>query len=232
MQATYVPPVKTPLTFEKAHQCMRWALKTHIGAEPTDEVVALALAKTALETGRWKAIYNSNWGNVKATDQYVGMYTCFKCNEILTRAGKQKVIWFAPEGELSSKDGMVVGQRWPVPPGHIQSRFRAYANAYDGADQYVSFVANGRYKLAWQALLQGSVTGYVHELKVKGYFTAHESEYLRGVEGLYREMLKRVQGVPDPDLAKVEWDRLKDLIPRIQFSLDELLRETPPEPNA
>ena len=50
---------------------MRWALATHLGQKEhdvRDEVVALALAKTALETGRWTAIWCDNWGNVKAGD--------------------------------------------------------------------------------------------------------------------------------------------------------------------
>ena len=52
MQATYVRAEKTPLSFEEAAASMRVALEETIGADPSAEVLSLALAKTALETGR------------------------------------------------------------------------------------------------------------------------------------------------------------------------------------
>ena len=42
MQAVYTEPTKTPLTFQQAAACMKWALKARISTDPTDEVLALA----------------------------------------------------------------------------------------------------------------------------------------------------------------------------------------------
>jgi len=223
MKAVYTDPIKTPLTFEQAEHVMRWALSTHLGKserDVPDEVVALALAKTALETGRWTAIWNDNWGNIKAGDRYEGMFTCIVLNEVLRRGGKDVVVWFAPEGELSaapSKGGKLIAPPIPVPAGHPQTRMRAFANEFDGADSYVEFVANGRYKAAWTALLRGEPVQYVHELRLKGYFTADEATYAKGVEALFREMLSRIRKLPDVPEADVDWTLLRAQLPHLDF---------------
>ncbi len=192
MTATYVEDLLTPFSLETAAAAMKAALQTQLGRAPSDEVLALALAKTALETGRYKSIHRYNWGNVKAGAAYVGMYTAFACNEVL--AGK--LVWFSPRGRLDKQGGVVVAEHYDGEPWHPQTRFRAYANEYDGSYEYVALIANGRYKKAWAALLAGSVSGFVHELKLAGYFTADEALYLKGVSGLYQEMLARVRGLP------------------------------------
>ena len=222
MKAVYVEPARTPISFERASAAMRWALKAQTGTDTPAEVLALALAKTALETGRWTQIWCDNWGNVKASDSYAGMFTCITLNEVLPGRG---VVWFAPDGELSaapSRGGRVVGQVYPVPDGHPQTRMRAYANEFDGADCYVDFVANGRYSQAWQRLLAGDAVGYVHQLKARGYFTADEAVYAKGVTSLQREFLARLRNEEPAPAVDLEWLRLLHLVP-LQFSIEELL---------
>lgn len=229
MRAIYVPPVRTPIPFEQALACMRWALKCQLGYEPPDEVVALALAKTALETARWTQIWLYNFGNVKAGPDYVGWYTCILLNEVLRRGGRDVVVWFSPEGELTaapSRGGKLVGPPIPVPEGHPQTRMRAHVNKYDGASCYVDFVAGGRYREAWSHLLRGDAAAYVHALKLQGYFTADESVYAKGVISLQREMLARIRAEAPPPAVDLEWARLKILVPQLQFDASELLETT------
>lgn len=197
MTAVYVEDQLTPMSFEDAAEAMTAALTDQLKAPPSDEVKALALAKTALETARWQSIHLSNWGNVKAGTAYVGMYTAFACNEVL---GGQ-VVWFSPRGRLDKKGGSVVAEAFDGEPWHPQTRFRAYANRFDGAYQYVELIATGRYQAAWARLLAGDPAGFVHALKLAGYFTADESLYLAGVLGLYKEMLARVRGLPHEHLV-------------------------------
>lgn len=195
MIATYMPPVKTPFTFDEAADAMRWAMQSAAGDDVNNDVLALALAKSALETGRWKSIWNNNWGNVKAGPDYEGWYTCIVLNEVLMRHGKPSLVWFAPEGELTAspaKGGKLTGKIYPVPDGHPQTRMRHYANRFDGADQYVRFVASGRYKHAWAALLQGDAREYVRRLKAAKYFTADETRYHAGVASLQREFVRKL----------------------------------------
>lgn len=192
MTAVFVDAEKRPLAFDQAAGAMKAALSGQLGHDPPDEVLALGLAKTALETGRWQSMWNDNWGNIKAGLAYVGMYTAFACNEVLGG----KVVWFSPRGRLDKQGGTVVAEAFDAEPWHPQTRFRAYANEFDGCYSYVDLISTGRYKVAWAMLLSGNVTGFVHELKLAGYFTADEGLYLKGVQGLYNEMLARVKGLP------------------------------------
>jgi hypothetical protein len=197
MLATYTSDALTVLSFEEARDAVRWALKAQTGTLPMTDVLALALAKTALETGRWTKIHRYNFGNVKAGETYSGQYTCFACGENLADGEH----WFEPDGmDRNKRTGVVTGQgTLAVPPGHPQTRFRAYANEFDGAGAYVSFVAGGRYAQAWLRLLAGDAAGYVHALKLAGYFTAPEEPYRAGVVSLQREFLGKLRGeTPEP----------------------------------
>lgn len=198
MLATFTEDELTPFLFEEAEEALRWALSTTLGHDPTDEVVALALAKIFLETGRLAACHKWNVGNIKAAASYIGMYTAFACNEIIGG----KAVWYSPYGRLDKKGGVPVAEFYKGEPWHPQTRFRAYANHFDGMDQYVTFIATGRYKVAWAKLLFGDAVGFVHELKLAGYFTADEALYLKGVRGLYNELLARVQKLPHEHLVE------------------------------
>jgi hypothetical protein len=188
MIATWVPAKLTPLTFDEAASAMRLALAVSIGKDPTREVLALALAKTALETAHWKSIYAWNFGNVKAGATYAGNYCCISLNEVIGG----KVVWFSPRGRLDRKGGVVVAEPFEDPPGHPQTRMRAYSSAAEGARAYVAFVASGRYAAAWKRLLAGDAVGYVTLLRQAGYFTAPLDDYIRGVVGLQRQFLAKL----------------------------------------
>ena len=220
MKAIYVNPVRTQLSFGEAAECHRWALKELIGTKLNDNVLSLAMAKTSLETGNYKYMWNWNFGNVKASDSYVGIYTCITLNEVLNG----KLVWFAPEGQLSAspaKGGKLIQAPINVPEGHPQTRMRAFANQYDGIDQYMSFLANGRYKTAFNEMLTGNATNYVHQLKVHGYFTASETLYKTGVVNLLMQIYQKLKNLyskePSIDL---EWEELKKLVPEIQIPLE------------
>lgn len=207
MLATWVPARLTPFAFDQAAEAMRAALRDKLTKDPTPEALALALAKSALETGRWRSIWNSNWGNIKAGEKYAGNYCCFELNEVLGG----KVVWFSPRGRLDRKGGSVVAEPFDDPPGHPQTRMRAYANRFDGAFSYVDFVAGGRYSQAWQRLLVGDAVGYVHLLKKAGYFTADEASYAKGVVSLQKEFMGKLSGQnPETfDPPDHEWESLR-----------------------
>jgi hypothetical protein len=198
MRAVYVEPVRTPMSFAEAAHAARWRLKIELGVEPSDEILALFLAKTALETGRWSAIWGGNWGNWKATEEWPDQFTCIVLNEVING----RLVWFAPEGQLSAapnKGGVIVGPRYPVPDGHPQTRMRAFANNYDGIDVYVGSMARGRYREAW---------GYL----------------LKGVVALQKEFLARLRAEAPPPAVDLEWARLKLVVPQLQFDVSELLQ--------
>jgi hypothetical protein len=132
---------------------------------------------------------------VKASESYAGLYCTIELNEVLNG----QVVWFSPRGRLDRKGGKVVAEPFEDPPGHPQTRMRAYLTREDGALAYVAFVAGGRYASAWQHLLVGDAVGYVTELRAKGYFTAPLADYLKGVVALQREFLGKLNGQhPEP----------------------------------
>ena len=191
-------------------------------ARRTIEALALVLGKTGLETSRWQKIYNSNFGNIKAGPNYVGMFTCFPCNEVFD----EKVHWYVPEGEVAYRGGPLLGPPIAVPDGHPQTRFRAYANAWDGALEYARFLKAGRYAKALSAMLSGDAARYVHELKIAGYFTADEASYLKGVRSLQNEFLAKLKGLPHEEVP-ID-DGLVEEVERLQMLwFDTVLHDEP-----
>lgn len=202
MIATFTPDFLTPLTFAEAAEAMRAALASTMTARPTDEVLALALSKCAFETARWKSCHRHNLGNIKAGENFVGMFTSFACGENLADG----VHWFEPDGtdKNLTKGTTTRPVAYSVPPGHPQTRFRAYANRFDAAYEYVDFVASSHYAQAWKALLTGDATAFVHQLKLAHYFTGPEEAYAKGVVSLQREFSAKLKGL-SPEPAYVDW---------------------------
>lgn len=157
-----------------------------VGRDPGDMALAVFMAQIALETGRGKSCHGWNLGNIKASEDYEGQYSCFRCNEII----QGKVQWFDPDTG-----------GFAVPPGHPQTRFRAYEDApglkpasVRASCEYIAFLATrSRYAKAWQAALAGDPAAYVHELKLAGYFTAAEAPYAKAVVSLVNVYLPSVQ---------------------------------------
>jgi len=221
---TYKENELTPFPFEVAYACMRWALQTFIQGPIPNDVLSLALAKTALETGRWTKIHDYNWGNQKYLSSMAGMFTCFGCDEII---GGHRV-WFDPTTPCDPNDPLGMPNtkfsNCTVPPGNPQTRFRAFANEYDGVDQYVDLIANSkRYSASWKVLLTGNATAWVHALKMAGYFTADEATYAKGVVSLQKEFLSKINKMPVTESLSVAdcHGICQTIVP--QFQLADLL---------
>lgn len=181
MRAIYFPDRLTPLPEEHALRAIRDSFRGVLGEDPSVNTLALLAAQCALETGRWKACHWNNWGNVKASISYEGHYTCFRLNELI----KGKYVWFSPD-----TDG------WALPPGHPQTRMRAYQTSAEGATAHLKFLwGYKRYAQAWKAALRGDPNAFVVELKNAGYFTAHLEPYLKAVESLTREYRRAAEAL-------------------------------------
>lgn len=206
MLAAWVHDKITPLPFDRAAPAMRYALTSALGSKPSEACLALALAKCALETGRWKSCHCWNWGNIKAGEKYEGMFCTFELNEVLREDGKNVVTWFSPRGRIDGKGGKVVAEAWSDPPGHPQTRMRAHENEFAGADAYLQFMiegSSGRFKPAFERMKAGDAGGMVHLMKVAGYMTADEGPYASAVASIQREYLGKLAGQsPDQDVSE------------------------------
>lgn len=154
----------TPLTAAQVIRCFRSAYGTVMGKDPTRECLALLVAQSALETGRWRSIHRFNFGNVKASQDYTGYYCQFRCNEVING----KLQWFDPP--------------------HPQCNFRAFDSDEAGAIDHLRFLSQRkRYARAWEVAQSGMPLAFVDELARAGYFTASKEPYARAVASLWRE---------------------------------------------
>lgn len=177
-----VEAVRKVLSFSEARQAFALAYGRIFKMPPSDEALALLLAHSALETGRWlQGLWCYNFGNKKASLSYPGLHCYFRCNELID--GKYE--WFDPP--------------------HPQTRFRAYLTSADGAEAQVRFLGTAsnpdrpnRYQAAWNALLAGQPENFCAALHRAGYFTAHLGPYQKAVTSLFREFLPDCRGYKPP----------------------------------
>lgn len=185
----YLPPQRTKLSPAEAAISLRDGWEATLGARPKEQTLLLIVAKSGLETGEWQSMWNFNFGNVKALGQYNGSYTCIPLNEQLIRNGEKKLVWFAPEGELTGKGGTVVGERFTIPTeptfgqfGHPQTRMRAYETAIEGGSRYVSALKANFPKSFEAAANGGTAEDFVKTLQAEKYFTAGLAAYVMGTK--------------------------------------------------
>lgn len=165
-----VPARITRLSQIGASRALELAYWNTLGQGCPKGTLAVLLAQTALETGRWKSIWCHNFGNQKASANYRGNVCFFRCNEVLNG----KIEWFDPP--------------------HPQTRFRAYPTPEAGAADYIRFLAvdtNGdghnRYAKTWAAAERGDPEAFTVEAKRAGYFTASLALYQKAMLSLFAE---------------------------------------------
>lgn len=156
-----------------------WRACADIGLAPSVDLVSVLVAHGALETGNFSVgLFNGNVGNVKAGPSYVGKYTCITLNEILRnpKTGKNEEYWFAPEGPLTKHPkhgGVLKYAPMPVPPGHPQTRMRAYDTLDDGIEDKIRFMLQPAYSNALDHARRGDAGSYVRSIRARHYFTAY-----------------------------------------------------------
>lgn len=191
MRAQYVAPVVTPYSLEQMEYAVRVGLTAAIGRRPSDQAIAVAMAKLRLESGNGQHVWNHNLGNVKCSPTAPGNYTCICLNEVI--GGKLK--WFAPEGELIGGRGSPLkNPPLEVPDGEPQTRMQSRAGMTDAGYFYADFIfSNKRYFAAGEALLAGNPEAYSRELSRAGYYTAPVEQYTATMMKLYAPSLALVQ---------------------------------------
>jgi len=174
----YIPVEIKKLGEGQAAVALREAWKRIYKSYPSNKSLALLWSQSALETGRWCIIRNYNFGNIKkrhANPKYKitddkCYFTMFKCGEVIN------------------------GKHIMFDPPHVQTHFRSYMNAVEGAEDYIRFVSKKkRYVKAWKQVLKGDPVAYSKELGRAGYYTANEALYTKGVVRLTNEFLRKAK---------------------------------------
>lgn len=163
------------------------------GGTPKREALALVLAQSALETGRWDKMVDWNFGGVKSQSTRID-HTYFWTAECVAEASGQDVIRKstdqAPAKLAKDQSKCKPGQlRISVGPKHPWARFRAFESAEAGARDYLGFLST-RTK-AWEvANTTADAKAFVAALKKSGYFTGPEDVYFANVSSMQREFLR------------------------------------------
>lgn len=179
-----------------------------MGKYPVPQTLAIHVAQSALETAWWQKMHRFDFGNEKCPADTEGWYCCFRCNEQIDG----KYVWFRPEGQ-EGPGGAIVGQSYTVPPGHPQTRFKAFPSAIEGAAAHFSFLTTGRtgdrYRRAWNEAERGDPGTFVDALKAAKYFTADVLPYKRTVMQLTRRFLRDIDAgiTQSPPMPAVERER-------------------------
>jgi hypothetical protein len=167
---------KTPITPLDVARALRAAWLRLFEVVPADQQIAVLLAQSALETGRWKSCYCWNLGNIKPGSKWSGDCYQIRLNEVI--------------------DGKV---RWFDPP-HPQTNMRAYSSLFDAAADYL-WMLRRRFSSSWTPVLNGDPVAFSQALKRQGYYTADEPPYTKAVKSLFLEyyrLLNTQESSPPP----------------------------------
>jgi hypothetical protein len=199
--------VKNPLTPEQVAQTFVEACWWS-NLQPTNELINMLLAHSALETAHWKWLRCFNFGNVKATSGWIasgGDYCFYVASENLSDQVAQAWLKLA-KPRTDGVDGldMIVRSRradgrlscWFY-PSHPVCRFRAFETALEGGQNYVQKLL-GKYATALAWAKAGNVDMYVKEIHRLGYFTAGFNGYLRVMRYQYNKYRSTKVSLADP----------------------------------
>lgn len=165
----WAPTIKTQFTiFEFTKSLIDVWLKTY-NVIPAKEQLGVIIAQWQLETGSGKHCYNYNIGNVKAVD---------KPNEIVEYCVLNNV-W-----------EIINGKRIILSPNDPGSWFRSFPTLADGVAHHFNFLKNNRYKHAWTAVESGNPAAFAHLLKIAGYYTASEADYIKLMNSFFNSYMK------------------------------------------
>lgn len=190
MIGTYASPVRTAVSTTEALAGFLDGWRERFSKLPSGACIATLTAQSALESGWWRSMWNNNPSNIKASEKWTGQYTCIRLNERLNGV----YVWFSPEGEERPK-GTVIQPFRDLPPGHPQTRMRAFETFGKGVTDKLNFLSGTRWLKARDAAERGDAATYVRECKAEGYFTAELEPYLRSVVSIQGKLLSDAQRV-------------------------------------
>jgi flagellum-specific peptidoglycan hydrolase FlgJ len=134
--------------------------KKLFNTEPTQQQLLIVLSQIGIETGNGTDIYNYNLGNI-------------------TKTPKDSFDYFLNQDSMpKTQDGKTVWTKYIA-------KFRSYDNLEQGVLDYLKFISKKNYQNVWNAVLEGDPKKFVHELKQKGYYTADEKQYQKGLLRAY-----------------------------------------------
>jgi hypothetical protein len=142
------------------------------GSLPKKECIGVIYAQNALETGSTASMWNNNIGNVK----FVASANPDDDN------GKQYMM-------LSNVWEIIKGQKVIFQPPHVATWFRSFPTLKEGVMFHLDFLKNHRYKSSWSAIEAGDPAQFAHLLKMQGYYTAPETDYVKAMNVYFKKFM-------------------------------------------
>lgn len=173
MAAILVPTVKTSYngTQMVAGFIKGWA--NQFNEIPKKESVGVVWSQNAIETGSTTSMWNNNIGNVK----YAPSKNQDDDNNIKYMM-------------LSNVWEIINGKKVIFQPPHPATWFRSFDTLEEGVGFHLDFLKNHRYKNSWSAIETGDPAQFAHLLKVAGYYTAPEADYIKGMNFHFNKFMK------------------------------------------
>jgi hypothetical protein len=216
---------KTPITKQDLLLALWQAWYQIFGDEAKHESICVMGGQWALETGWGKSMWDFNLGNVKSVDGDGHDYQFFGCGEELPLSVAQHAVHDSPLVKVVrqySVNNVPMASVW-IDPKHPWCRFRAFNSLLEGAIDYVKLL-NKRFQRAWPAVIAGDPALFAHYLKLQGYYTAPEAEYISTIKSTFHTMM----GVPvtftQPTLDDDQQTQVQNMVAMTMVqSLDDIL---------
>jgi hypothetical protein len=191
----------------EVYMALRLQLEAQLGREQTTRAgTVILLGQMALETGRFQATMNYNFGGVKCSSKWAGCWQYFTTTEHFAEDEAARYIATAPPGTKVERIGVDdTGKVILRFSGrHSMNKFRAYETLDDAVASHVRFLLGPRYRTAVHLAMAGRADDYAQALRVAGYYTGNAATYARNVRQLAREYDGKMppEVVPAPDAPK------------------------------
>lgn len=173
MPAKLVPTTRTSYTADQLIEGLIKGWFKEFNVIPSKESVGVLYAQNALETGGTVSMWNNNWANIK----YVP-----NANPDLD-TGKNYMM-------LANVWEIVNGKKIIYQPPNQATWFRAFDTLEDGVAFHLDFLRNKRYKNSWSAVESGNPAAFAHLLKLAGYYTAPEADYVKLMNVYFNKYMK------------------------------------------
>lgn len=157
LHGRFVPAKRTPITPANLAPIVIQEFKARTGRSLDKRQIATLLAQWAAETGWGRAVWNHNFGNVKAGRDYTEFFTVL------------------PTWEYHVRNGVLKRERWNAP-------FRAFNTPDKGVRDWLGILLGKRHGRSLQFILNGDPEGLGRSLGNvngggTGYATATPEKY-------------------------------------------------------
>ena len=185
----------------EVYMALRLQLEAQLGREQTTRAgTMILLGQMALETARFEATMNYNFGGVKCSPNWKGCWQHFTTTEHVSEDEAARYLATVPPGAKVERVGVDDSGKVILrfSGRHPVNRFRAFETLDDAVQHHVAFLLGKRYRTAVMLAMAGRADDYAIALRSAGYYTGDAATYARNVRLLAREYDGKMPPEPVP----------------------------------